>query len=84
MPENVLERLTGYARATLSDDIGPTTPLVSSGLLKSVETARLLAFVNSEFGVRVPLAKLGRDNFETLETIAGVVQSLVDSHWEDQ
>jgi acyl carrier protein len=77
MPEDqLLARLTGYARSRLSQDIGPTTPLVSAGLLKSVEIAGLLAFVRSEFGVRVPLAHLGRDSFETLETIASLVHSL--------
>jgi len=76
MPEEqVLDKLTAYAKTRLSPHILPSTPLLGSGLLKSVELARLLAFVHTEFGVRIPVARLVRGGFETLETIASFVYS---------
>jgi acyl carrier protein len=78
----VLETLTGYVQSRLAAEgereVGPATPLVSTGLLKSLETARLLAFVHQEFGVRIPASELARRNFETLDAISSLVSSLLE------
>ncbi|SDW71792.1 Acyl carrier protein [Amycolatopsis xylanica] len=78
MSSEVLEKLTEYARAELfpATEVRPETALVSSGLLKSVDTARIVAYVHEEFGVRIPLAGLKRDNFENLGRLAALVTSL--------
>jgi acyl carrier protein len=77
MRDDVLTTLTRYLRDRLSADLAPTTPLVSSGLLKSLETARLLAFIQREYGVRIPATHLARRNFEDLDTVTDLVVSLV-------
>lgn len=79
--ESVLRRLIAFVGTELIPDpegapVGPATPLVESGLLKSLETARLLAFLNSEFGVRVPPTEMSRRNFENLERVTDLVVSL--------
>ena len=73
----VLDRLSEYARTVLPmEAVDQNTPLVSSGLLKSLETARLIAFVQEEFAVWLPPTELNRHNFETLGRIADLVTSL--------
>ncbi|MER7917783.1 MULTISPECIES: acyl carrier protein [unclassified Streptomyces] len=78
--ESVLRRLIAFVGTELIPDRGiavePATPLVASGLLKSLETARLLAFLHSEFGVRVPPTEMSRRNFENLERVTDLVVSL--------
>ncbi|GGS05720.1 hypothetical protein GCM10010269_50790 [Streptomyces humidus] len=77
----VLHKLIAFVRGELlpepeADGFGPDTSLVESGILKSLETARLLAFLHREFGVRVPPAGLARRNFENLGRVADLVVSL--------
>lgn len=77
----VLDKLTAYARTVLpakegAAELGPATPLLTSGLLNSLETARLLSYMEREFGVRVPPGGLVRRNFENLQTITDLVTSL--------
>jgi acyl carrier protein len=77
----VLDKLTTYARTVLPSaqdggELGPATPLLTSGLLNSLETARLLSYVEREFGVRIPPGGLVRRNFENLQTITDLVTSL--------
>lgn len=79
--ESVLRRLIAFVGTELIPEqkaagFGPATSLVESGLLKSLETARLLAYLHSEFGVRVPPAGLARRNFENLERVTDLVVSL--------
>lgn len=77
---HVLEVLTKYVSVQLLDeenasDLTSHTPLLELGVLNSVETARLVAYVRKTFGVRLPPASLTASNFRDLETIAGLVVS---------
>ncbi|MEV0386791.1 acyl carrier protein [Nonomuraea sp. NPDC050643] len=53
-----------------------TTPLLVSGLLDSLRTARLLNFLRRDIGVPIPAAKLDPENFRDVVTIVAMVQEL--------
>ena len=77
---HVLEVLTGYVAVRLlgddnASDLTARTPLLELGVLNSVETSRLVAYIRETFGVRLPPAALTSNNFRDLETIAGLVVS---------
>jgi acyl carrier protein len=81
--ELLLGKLADYAKRELLDDkdvegFGTTTPLLEWGLINSIETARLIAFIREEFGVRVPPAEMVSRNFQDLERIADLVSALRD------
>lgn len=50
------------------------TPLLEWGVLNSIEIMRLLSFISERFHVNVSASKLTAHNFNTLESIAGVVE----------
>lgn len=84
MSSDSLSPLLSFAKETLFDEAstGPitaTTPLISSGLLKSLETARLIAFVKDQLGVRIPPTAMVRTNFENLQTLSDLVDTLRDA-----
>ncbi|GAA2211809.1 hypothetical protein GCM10009850_072690 [Nonomuraea monospora] len=60
------------------DDIqvDETTPLLVSGLLDSLRTARLLNFLRKDLGVAIPAARLDPDNFKDVVTIVAMVREL--------
>jgi len=77
----VLDKLTEYTKTELlggqqADDLTSTTPLLEWGVLNSLQTARLLAYLREEFGVRVPPARLNGHHFRDLESITDLVTSL--------
>ncbi|SEH03138.1 Phosphopantetheine attachment site [Nonomuraea solani] len=53
-----------------------TTPLLVSGLLDSLRTARLLNFLRRDIGVPIPAAKLDPENFRDVVTIVAMVREL--------
>lgn len=58
------------------DQITLETPLLEWGILKSIETARLVSFIKDQFGVQVPAASVSADNLATVRTIASMVRQL--------
>jgi acyl carrier protein len=60
------------------DELTTATPLLEWGVLKSIELARLVAFVKDEFGVRIPSSMTVADNMQNVGTIAGLVIALAD------
>jgi acyl carrier protein len=83
MPDgSVLDRLTEFTRTELvssaeAADITTTTPLLEWGVLKSLETARMLAYIREEFEVYVPPTHVTSTNFRDLESIATMVDTLL-------
>jgi acyl carrier protein len=80
----ILSKLHDYVVAELLDgkdveQFETTTPLLDWGLLSSIETARLVAFVRQELGVRVPPTDMVKRNFQNLESITDLLLSLRDS-----
>ncbi|KAB8191651.1 acyl carrier protein [Nonomuraea phyllanthi] len=57
-------------------EVDRTTPLLLSGLLDSLRTARLLNFIRRELGVPVPAAKLDPENFKDVTTVVAMLEEL--------
>ncbi|MBO4271278.1 acyl carrier protein [Microbispora triticiradicis] len=77
----ITQRLIDYIQENLvleGDDIkvDETTPLLQSGLLDSLRTARLLNFLRRDIGVPIPAAKLDPANFKDVLTIVAMVREL--------
>jgi acyl carrier protein len=66
----VSERLLGEGNAS---DLTDRTPLLELGVLNSLETSRLVAYIRETFGVRLPPTAMTASNFRDLATIAGLV-----------
>lgn len=49
--------------------IDPDTPLISSGLVDSFRFATLVTALEAHYKVRIPLAEVGVDNFDTAAQI---------------
>jgi acyl carrier protein len=77
----ITQRLVDFIQENLvldGDDIkvDETTPLLVSGLLDSLRTARLLNFLRRDLGVAIPAAKLDPENFKDVLTIVTIVREL--------
>jgi acyl carrier protein len=74
----ILEVLTEYVSVRLlgeeyAADLTKNTPLLELGVLNSMQTARLVAYIRETFGVRLPPAAMTATNFRDLEAIARLV-----------
>jgi acyl carrier protein len=79
--EVVLEHITQYIREHMLNDnetvqLTAETPLLEWGILNSMGTARLVGFIRTQFGVRVPPRQMIRQNFQNIKCIANLVGSL--------
>jgi acyl carrier protein len=77
----VLATLTEYTRTELlgaadADGLTPETPLLDWGVLDSLKTARLVAYIGREFGVNVPPTRMNGQNFQNLDAITNLVTTL--------
>ncbi len=52
-----------------------STPLMSSGILDSLATLKLITFLEEQFGVSIAAHEADEENFETIEDINKLVQS---------
>lgn len=81
--DDVERRLEDFVRdrftvADSDDRFDRTVPLFQRGYVDSIGVVELLAFLEEEFGVRVPDDVLLDDSFETIEGIAATVVRLGD------
>ncbi|WP_322769212.1 phosphopantetheine-binding protein [Frankia sp. Cr1] len=60
----------------LAEKITTDSPVLEWGVLDSVRTARLLAHIGSEDGLRVPSRDMTDEHFRTVGTITDLVLSL--------
>ncbi len=63
----------------LEDDeteITETTPLVSGGIVDSFSMVSLKVFLEKSFGVQIPDSKITPESFDTVNSIAALVQGL--------
>ncbi|GAA0997669.1 hypothetical protein GCM10009555_095610 [Acrocarpospora macrocephala] len=79
--EEIASRLVAFIQqnlvpADVDMEVDETTPLLLSGLLDSLRTARLLNFIRREIGVPIPAAKLDAENFADVATIVAVIKEL--------
>lgn len=49
------------------------TPLMSSGILDSLATLKLISFLEQEFGVRIEAHEADEEHFETIGAICALV-----------
>ncbi|MGW2052084.1 acyl carrier protein [Streptomyces sp. NPDC001858] len=75
---HVLDVLTKYVSERLlgeddAPDLTDRTPLLELGVLNSLETSRLVAYIRETFGVRLGPASMTAGNFRDLATITGMV-----------
>ncbi|MEO3813984.1 phosphopantetheine-binding protein [Sphaerisporangium sp. B11E5] len=79
--DEITYRLVAFIQENLVPDdedmkVDETTPLLLSGLLDSLRTARLLNFIRREIGVPIPAAKLDPENFQDVATIVAMIKEL--------
>jgi len=65
------EFLPGEDPVNLSEQ----TQLITSGILDSLATLRLIAFVEQKFGVRIAAHEADESNFDTIELISRLIES---------
>jgi acyl carrier protein len=53
--------------------VGPTSPLFSDGLLDSLNLVELIAFLETQFAIRIGASELVCENFDTVDHIAAFV-----------
>jgi len=53
----------------------PTTPLMTTGILDSLATLKLITFLEKEFDVQIAAHEADEEHFNTLEAICGLVES---------
>jgi clorobiocin biosynthesis protein CloN5 len=81
--EEILDRITAYVRDHLLDEtytggeLTETTPLLQLGILNSLNTGRLLAFITEEFGVTVPATRITGKYLADLSSISALVADLM-------
>lgn len=50
-----------------------STPLITGGILDSIGTLKLVAFLEEQFGVRIEAHEAGVDHLDTIDQIAGLI-----------
>jgi acyl carrier protein len=50
-----------------------TTPLITGGILDSIATLKLVAFLEETFGIQLEPHEVDADNLDTLESIAQLI-----------
>jgi acyl carrier protein len=56
-------------------ELRPDTPLMTGGILDSIATLKLVAFLEESFGIRLEAHETDSENLDTLEVIEQLVQS---------
>ena len=57
------------------DELTESTPLITGGILDSLATLKLVAFLEEHYGITVKAHEADVDNLNTLADIARLVQS---------
>jgi acyl carrier protein len=79
--EETSATILGFIRERLLDgdpasELEETTPLLEWGVLTSMNTAHLLAFLRDEFGVMVPAVRVNGETFRNVRSITAMVTEL--------
>ena len=65
------EFLTGEDPSKLT----PTTPLMTSGVLDSIATLKLIMFLEEKFGVQVEAHEADQEHLNTIEAICNLIDA---------
>ncbi len=81
MADDLLDTLTSFVRNEImdprdADELTADTPLLELGILTSVKLARMIAYIRSELGVRIPQERMVGGSFRDLASIAAMVAEL--------
>lgn len=81
--DEVAGRITGFIREELLDgdsrnELDMDTPLLEWGILNSLNTAKLLAFIRTDLGAFVPPLEINARNFRDVRSISALVLGLVE------
>jgi len=57
------------------ENLTPTTPLMSAGILDSLATLKLISFLEQEFDIQVEPHEADEHHFNTLEAICQLIDS---------
>jgi len=78
--KEVEARVCSFIEKTLlggnSEGLDQNTPLLELGVVDSMGITRLTTFLETEFGLRVPVEELSAVNFASIEAIARLVLRL--------
>lgn len=64
-----------FLRNANPDDLTPDTPLIEGGILDSLATVRLAAYLEEHFGIELQPYDVNEDNLGSLEKISALVRS---------
>ena len=70
--------LEEFLQGASADELQDDTPLMSSGILDSLATVRLVAFLEERYQIRVAPHEVSVDYLDTLDSIAELVASKRD------
>jgi acyl carrier protein len=68
---------TQFLDGDVTGELTAETPLLAWGVLDSFKTARLLAYIEDEFGSQIPPEWLSAGNFQDVRSIAAMIRSNV-------
>jgi acyl carrier protein len=69
------EYLPGESPGSLDD----ATPLITGGVLDSISTVKLVAFLEARFGVEFKAHEMSADNLDTIDDITRIVHAKLDA-----
>lgn len=82
MPKNTATRqiITEYVLAEFlpgedPSHLGENTALITSGILDSLATLRLISFIEQRFEVRIAAHEADESNFDSIDLIANLIDS---------
>lgn len=67
--------LTEFLPGEDPSNLTPATPLMSTGILDSLATLKLITFLEQEFNVQIEAHEADEEHFNTLEAICALVDS---------
>lgn len=57
------------------DELKPTTPLITGGILDSISTLKLVVFLEEHFGISIEAYEAGVEHLDSIDQIARLVAS---------
>jgi len=79
--EDMKQTIISYIKKEYLDEedeteITETTPLISGGIVDSFSMVSLKVFLEKQYGIQIPDAKITPEAFDTVEGIAALVKEL--------
>jgi acyl carrier protein len=72
---DVRQRVRQFIRESfLVDEFADEDSFLTSGIIDSLGVMQLVAFVESEFGIRVADTELVPENFDSVATVSGYIE----------